>query len=218
MNTLALKAAADEFYRGSQLDGNAGRTVRRILEQRLLTAVDGSASASLPVETKAGGMSFAYIVDRLQQRMLTLEPELAELPGPKVAFSVAGIEPARGSFGVKIDVSSIPTSMRERQALLGKLHAGLDSVMNNLDRGQCSPREILANIFGEDTSPDGEKHSRYARQFQDLLDNKFDELGSTPGPLCVLASILNPAVVEAEARLESAYAQQDAILAAQPEQ
>ena len=218
MNTLALKAAADEFYRGSQLDGNAGRTVRRILEQRLLSVVDGSASATLPVDTKVTGMSFAYLVDRLRQRMLTLEPELAELPGPAVTFSVANIEPARGSFGVKIDVSSIPASMRERQALLSKLHTGLDTIVKRLERGALSPREVMGELFGEDTSTDGERHSRYAKQFQALLDNQFDDLGSTPCVLCTLAGILNPAVIEADAELEATYAKEDAAMAARAQQ
>lgn len=213
MNTLALKAAADEFYRGAQLDGNAGRTVRRILEQRLLTIVDGSASASLPVDTKVVGLSFAYIVDKLQQRMLALEAELAELPGPAVTFSVTNIEPARGSFGVKLSVSNIPASMRERQALLAKLHTGLYCIMKNLDQEPLSPREIMGRLFGEDMSATGEKHSLYARQFQALLDNQFEELGRTPCTLCALAGILNPAVIEADAKLEATYAKQDAAAA-----
>lgn len=218
MNTLALKAAADEFYRGTQLDGNAGRTVRRILEQRLLTVVDGSASACLPVDTNARGMPFAYIVDRLRQRMLSLESELAELPGPTVSFSVTSIEPAKGSFGVKLDVSNIPTSMRERQDLLAKMHTGLYCVMKNLDQEPLSPREIMGRLFGEDMSANGERHSRYAEQFQAILDNKFDELGRTPVVLCALAGILNPAVIEADAHLEASYAALDTTTAATPQQ
>jgi len=210
IDTNSIAVAVGKLLPVINKTGNAGRAVRRAIEERFCTYVDGNAVGHVTVRSDLGGLPFAFLAMEVRREARLATEHAAEMGQTGLKFAVAEVDAAELRVVVEITVEVMPESMAARQAFLAVVVDELETMARNLEQLPQAVDKVLFHLFSDGNALAAVRSQRYLEQFESLVAGKFADIGNVPCVLLDMAKDLNPAVPIAEAKLDASFAVEDA--------
>jgi len=212
IDTNSIAVAIGQLRPVINKTGNAGRAVRRALEGRFYTHVDGNAVGHVTVRSDLGGLPFAFLAMEARRETQFATEHVAQRGQPGLKFAVAEVDARELRVVVEMTVDAMPEAMVDRQALVAVVVDELESMAQSLERIPQSVEKMFFQLFSEGNTLAAVRSQRYLAQFNRLVDGDFSEIADTPCVLLDMAKDLNPAVIAAEEELDAKFAAEEAYM------
>jgi hypothetical protein len=194
IDTNSIAVAVGQLRPVINKTGNSGRAVRRALEGRFYTHVDGNAVGHVTVRSDLGGLAFAYLAKEARRAAQLATEHAADMGQAGLKFAVVEVDTSDRRIVIEMTVDAMPESMVARQEFISVVVGELELIAQHVERTPQVADKILFQLFSEGNTLAAVKSQRYLELFYSLVGGDFSNLSSTPVVLVELATELNPEV------------------------